>query len=61
MSVGPASGFGTPFALCIMARDRLANDSGDPLRSVRNSRARRARPGPQGPEPDQLGKVADRL
>jgi hypothetical protein len=61
MSAGPGSGFSAPLALCIMARNGLANLSGDPLRSVRSGPARRPRPGPQGPQPDQLGKVADGL
>jgi hypothetical protein len=61
MSAGPANGLSAPLAFCIMARDGLANLSGDPLRSVRSSPARRPRPGPQRPQPDQLGKVVDRL
>jgi len=44
-----------------VACDRRANLGGDLLRPVWKRPARRSRPGPQGPQPDQLGEVADRL
>src|SRR4051794_11871990 len=60
VAVAPATGVGALLALCVVARDGLADRYGDPLRSVRQHCARRPRPGAQGAKADQFREVADR-
>ena len=61
VAVVAATGVGALLALCIVARDGLADRGGDPRRSVRQRSAHRSRAGAQGAKADQFGEVADRL